>query len=229
MHSKSSLKPQEQRTHDGPSSALNHCNARFGLHMLLLLVAALWLAQLPGVFPNAVAQQVMVREVAKLTASDAGALNIFGFTPVLSEDADLLVVGADNANAAYVFVRAPGGGNAWSERQKLAPAGLASAAGFGWNGDISMDTIVVSTRPGGGDAATTGEVYIYERDVDPPSLWNLEKTLTSPLGDSAPDQYGSDVQLKSNTLVVSAPLAQQVGVVHIYDRHEGGPNQWGLI
>ena len=107
-------------------------------------------------------------ELAKLTASDAAALDEFGNSVAIS--GDTAVVGArdddnaggPNAGSAYVFERNQGGAGAWGEVLKLTASDAAAQDRFGWSVALSGDTAVVGAylgdHAGGTDA---GSAYVY--------------------------------------------------------------------
>ena len=106
-------------------------------------------------------------EVGKLTASDAQAGNVFGFSVAVS--GDTAVVGAsgedaggNNAGAGYVFERDEGGTDNWGEVTKLTASDAHGGDFFGSSVAASGDTAVVgaSDEDAGGDNA--GAAYVFE-------------------------------------------------------------------
>ena len=114
-------------------------------------------------------------ETNKLSASDAGAGDGFGWSVAIS--GDTLVVGAFEADggpgdpipesgAAYVFERDLGGAGNWGEAAKLSASDAGRFDYFGWSVAISGDTLVVGARyedGGPGDPLDdSGAAYVYQ-------------------------------------------------------------------
>ncbi|MBI3769432.1 MAG: FG-GAP repeat protein [Deltaproteobacteria bacterium] len=135
-----------------------------------------------------------------VTASDATANDVLGFSVAIS--GDTAVAGAftkdSSTGAAYVYVRQRG--LAWSQQAKLLPGETFGAQLFGYSVAISGDTIVVG-QPGN-DAA-----YVFTRTG---KKWiQLQKLVAS---DAAPnDQFGGSVAISGDTLVVGAFAADTTG------------------
>lgn len=98
-------------------------------------------------------------EEAKLTASDAAAVDNFGGT--VSVSGDTVIVGAsgdddngDRSGSAYVFQYA---GSGWSEEAKFTASDVAKSDHFGHSASVSGDTIVI----GGGSS-----VYVFHLEPD---------------------------------------------------------------
>lgn len=218
-----------------------------GLLPVLLAIVMVW--SLP---PRAQAApaQVTVREAAKLTADDAQAGDWLSGWPTFTDNGEFLIVGAfghdvgpartgnpsDTTGAVYIFRRDPNDPSIWTQHQKLRPDDLSNEGGtdnlrgdgFGWGIASSGNTIVVTTQPGLGFGSANGEVYIFEWNAAS-GLWEEVHKLDNPAG-SANDAFGRSRAVVGDTLLVGAPLAEQEqGVVYVYDRNEGGADNWGLV
>ena len=165
---------------------------------------------------------------AYLKASNPGSGDYFGFS--LAIDGDTLVVGAYgedsnaigidgdplddtafDAGAAYVFVRDAAG--AWSQQAYLKSSNSEISDSFGWDVDVSGDTLAVSSRfeaggaPGVGadqadnTAVAAGAVYIFVRDAA--GAWS-QQAYVKASNPSIGDFFGSDLALGGDTLVVGA-------------------------
>ncbi|MHC4698740.1 MAG: FG-GAP repeat protein, partial [Planctomycetota bacterium] len=84
----------------------------------------------------------------KLTASDAAALDMFGFS--VSVSGDTAIAGAPNndddgsdSGSAYIFQRDEGGTGNWGEVIKLTASDAAAEDQFGYAVSISGDTAIV--------------------------------------------------------------------------------------
>ncbi|WP_095987402.1 DUF7507 domain-containing protein [Cystobacter fuscus] len=142
---------------------------------------------------------------AKLTASDAAALDSFGTSVALS--GDTAVVGAygddtaagEDAGSAYVFVRS---GTTWSQQAKLTASDAVAFDRFGSSVALSGDTAVVGAR--GDDTAAgseTGSAYVFVRSG---TAWSQQAKLTASDA-AAGDLFGWSVALSGDTAVVGAP------------------------
>ncbi len=146
-------------------------------------------------------------EVAKLTASDAGANDLFGWSAAVS--GDTAVVGAlredaggEDAGAAYVFnVPERVETELESEFRKLLASDAQAFDGFGLNVAVSGDAAVVSGR---------GGTYIFQRNQGGPSNWGEVAGLTA----------SGVVAISGDTAVVGAL---------VFQRNEGGQDNWGEV
>ncbi len=146
----------------------------------------------------------------KLTASDATADDLFGWSVAIS--GDTVVAGAfyddisskNDQGSAYVFVRS---GSSWSQQQKLTASDGAADDRFGHSVAISGDTVVVGAYY---DDITPsfcicthhhqGSAYVFVRSG---SSWGQQQKLTA--SDGAADEYfGWSVAISGNTVVVGA-------------------------
>ena len=103
-------------------------------------------------------------EVAKLTASDGEAVDLFGIKVAISQDT--AIVGAifdddlgSESGAAYIFQHTRRG---WTEVAKLTASDGGYTHNFGWSVDISRDTVVVGSVFGDGIVADSGAAYIFK-------------------------------------------------------------------
>ncbi len=147
---------------------------------------------------------------AKLTASDAAADDLFGFSVGVS--GDTAVVGAyldddagSQSGSAYVFVRS---GTSWSEQAKLTASDAAPVDQFGLSVAVSGDTAVVGARLDNDAGNDSGSAYVFVRSG---TLWSEQAKLVA--GDAAPsDQFGWAVALSGDTAVVGAPFDDDAGL-----------------
>ncbi|RKH55880.1 DUF7507 domain-containing protein, partial [Corallococcus llansteffanensis] len=158
-------------------------------------------------------------EQAKLTASDAGAGNAFGFSVSLS--GDTAVIGAPGhetatgvTGAAYVFVRS---GTTWSEQAELTPSDAVLNEQFGWSVVLSGDTAVVSAVSVPADNSSSGAAYVFVRGG---TTWSEQAKLTA----SAPvagEQFSWSVALSGDTALVGALYADTAtgtGAAYVFVR-----------
>jgi hypothetical protein len=167
-------------------------------------------------------------EWAKLVAPDAGAGAQFGCS--VSINGDYAIVGAlyakaegATAGAAYVFHRTDT--NSWDGGGKLFSSDIEFMDLFGGSVSISGDYAIVSA-PGedsSGDGA--GAAYVFRRIGL--NGWDAGTKLVAPDAGEA-DEFGSDVSISGDRVIVSAVLApaneSDAGAVYIFRRT--GPTSW---
>jgi hypothetical protein len=179
-------------------------------------------------------------EVKKLTASDGSAGAGLGFSVAIY--ADTAIVGAPGDNiggkffqgSAYIFERNQGGPNNWGEVKKLTASDGAFSDFFGISVAIYADTAIVGAMRDLGANKGQGSAYIFERNQGGANNWGEVKKLTA--SDGAPEEiFGSSVAIYGDTAIVWAPhagpgpVAGAPGAAYIFERNQGGPNNWGEV
>jgi hypothetical protein len=167
-------------------------------------------------------------EVKKLTASDAAASNLFGGSVAISSDT--VVIGAIGANsgtgAAYLYQRNQGGANNWGEVKKLIASDAANNDSFGVAVGISGDTVVAGASF---DNSGTGAAYLFARNQGGADNWGEVKKLTASDAPVSID-FGSAVSISGGTIAIGANATNSTtGAVYLYERNQGGPDNWGEI
>ncbi len=176
-------------------------------------------------------------EVTKLTASDASALDNFGYSVGIS--GDIVVVGVlngDNVTAdtgtAFVFYRDQGGPDAWGEVTKLTASDSEADDWFGFSVAIDGTTVAVGAQYADGTETDSGAVYIFERDAGGPDNWGQVRIVTAS-DPSQDDQFGHSCSLNGDTLIVGAisddESGANSGAAYVFDRDQGGPDAWGEV
>jgi len=145
---------------------------------------------------------------AKLIASDAAAVDNFGFSVAVS--GDTAVVGAIlddhtslmDVGSAYVFVRA---GTVWTQQAKLtfASGGVMASDQFGWSVAVSGDTALVGANRfddifGG---VNTGAAFVFVRSG---IVWTQQAKLSTEPFFAPAGEFGSSVAISGDTAVVGA-------------------------
>jgi hypothetical protein len=156
-------------------------------------------------------------EVAKLTASDGQAGDVFGISVALS--GETVVVGASredtvgsDAGAAYVFAVNSVSGE-WDEVKKLTAPDGRSGDWFGLSVDVSGETVVVGARYEDGIATDAGAAYVFAMN-SASGEWEEGAKLTA--SDAYyRDEFGWCVAVRGETVVVGAPFQDR-------DETEGG-------
>ena len=172
-------------------------------------------------------------QVAKLTGSDSGPLDLFGDS--VSASGDTVAVGAkwhmDYQGAVYVFRRDVGGPDQWGQVCKLlAPDGLPWDF-LGRTVCLDGDTLIAGAygHPGFSDI---GAAYVFQRSASDPNQWDFVKKLTASDG-AVDDLFGFAVALSDGTALVGAYTknlaGERSGATYVFERNFGGPNQWGQV
>ncbi len=140
----------------------------------------------------------------KLTAHDAAAFDLFGFSVSIS--GETVVVGSylddgastTDSGSAYIFNRS---GTSWSQLQKLSAGDAASDDQFGYSVSISGETLVVgSLLDDVGSTVNSGSAYIFTRSG---TVWSQQQRLSA--GDAAQsDLFGHSVSISGETAVVGS-------------------------
>jgi hypothetical protein len=164
-------------------------------------------------------------QVKKITASDAPAS---GFGISLGISGDTIVVGAFAANAlmgaAYVFERNQGGADNWGQVQKLTASDGVADDAFGFAVAVSSDTVVAGAFQ---HNHINGAAYVFERNQGGADNWGQVKELTTSDGIMM-DELGASVAISGDTVLVGAPNQNSItGAVYVYERNQGGAENWG--
>ena len=183
--------------------------------------------------------QTLQTQVAKLTASDGAAGDMFGW--YLAADGDTMFVtaaladvgGNPDQGAAYVYHN-EGWPDIWNQVLKLTAADGAVGDMFGSNVALSGDTAVVTAVGADvGDNVDQGAAYVLHRNQGGPGAWGQVTKLTAADG-AGGDWFGIDVRLIGDTLIVGAPWADvggnvDQGAAYVFYRNQGGPDAWGQV
>ena len=173
-------------------------------------------------------------QIARLLDPDQADNANFGGSIALG--GDTLIVGSastkgGNSGAAYVFERNKGGADNWGLVKQLLPSTPGADDRFGSPIAIDGDTLVIGAngvKLGGNER---GAAYVFERNKGGPNNWGQVKMLTA--YDQADfDNFGI-VAISGDTIVVGAPrktvVSEANGVVYIFERNQGGPDNWGFV
>ena len=153
-------------------------------------------------------------QLAKITASDAAAGDVFGFAVAVGSGR--IVVGArgddDNGSAsgsAYIFDL---NGN---EITKITASDIAAGDDFGWSVAVGCGRIVVGAKWDDDGGSNSGSAYIFDLEGI-----QLAK-ITASDAPAANDLYGNSVAVGNGRIVVGVPFDDDVpsssGSAYIYD------------
>jgi len=177
-------------------------------------------------------------ELKKITPLDASACKIFGFSVDVS--GDIIAVGANTITttsacptaegAVYLFTRNQGGADNWGQIKKLVASDSSAGNQFGFSVTIDGDILIVGAP---GDSGGTGSAYVYQKDQGGVDNWG-EVTKITPSDGAVDDSFGLSTAISSDTAVIGAPAHFGGGVAisgaaYIFDRNQGGANNWGEV
>jgi hypothetical protein len=155
-------------------------------------------------------------EGQKLSASDGGIGDIFGYS--IAFDGTTAVIGAYANNqyqgAVYVFGHSSG---QWVESQKLVADDGAPNAYFGYATALSGQTLLVGAwgaSPGGNDMQ--GEAYVF---TESGGTWTKTQTLVADDGaDQVQPKFGHAVALEGTSALIGADgVDSATGAVYAFD------------
>lgn len=172
----------------------------------------------------------VLRKVLQPPVINGIAIRTFG--AVMDLEGDLLIVGdpsanvgtVGNAGAAMIFRRDLGGVNNWGLEAVLTDISNDSGNTFGRAVAVGTDTAVIGD--GGADRALlyrlTGNTWPFQR-------------LLVPLNSQPEDAFGASVAAEGDFIAVGAINGNNAiqpsnsGSVHIFQRNQGGANQFGQV
>jgi FG-GAP repeat len=166
-------------------------------------------------------------QVAKLTASEGGVGDYFGYSIGIS--GNTIVVGAPNhvikswKGAVYVFVQPAGGWTNMTQTAELTASNATQAAQLGSSVGITGDTIV-ATAPSQdvGSTYLAGAAYVF---VEPASGWaNMTETAELTASDPAYAAYlGNAVAIAGDTIAVADREYNYFGgAIYVFVKPSGG-------
>ncbi|MDA8745348.1 hypothetical protein N9N28_11995 [Rubripirellula amarantea] len=155
-------------------------------------------------------------------------------------DGDYAVVGAylddpnglTNAGSAFIYHRT--GETEWTQVAHLTGDSIPSStqSQFGYSVAISGDTVAVGAQADRENGFRSGAVYVFHRNQDGADNWELVKKLVSS-DTTTGDRFGSSVTISGDSLVVGAraadPVGKSSGAAYLFDRNEGGMDNWGEV
>ncbi|MFA5251670.1 MAG: FG-GAP repeat protein [Phycisphaerae bacterium] len=135
-------------------------------------------------------------QLAKLTASDGAAYDLFGYSVSISGDYAIAGAYRDNSyrGSAYIFKR---DGTAWTEQTKLTASDGAAYDLFGCSVGISGDYAIIGAYR---DDTYRGSAYIFKRNG---TTWSQLAKLTASDGTTY-DLFGYSVGISGNYAIVGA-------------------------
>ncbi|MCU7959182.1 MAG: FG-GAP repeat protein [gamma proteobacterium symbiont of Bathyaustriella thionipta] len=144
----------------------------------------------------------LVSTESKLTASDEGVGDFFGFSVAISGNTALIGAYGNNdagsdSGSAYVFIR---DGNNWTEQQKLVASDAGFSHRFGQAVALQGNSALIGAPLDNHAGAGAGSAYVFVRSG---STWTQQQKLTA--SDAASnDSFGAAVSLSGDTAVIGA-------------------------
>lgn len=164
---------------------------------------------------------------AKLTASDSGYGDYFGYRVAL--DGDKAIVGAlynDNENgeqagAAYIFTRS---GSTWAQQAKLIASDGAANDKFGYAVAINGDTAFIGAPDNNDTGTYSGSTYVFVRNG---TTWTqnikLNASSTTPYS-----RFGYSIALDGDYALIGAPFGAQ-GSAYVFSSQNTPPQPANLV
>lgn len=146
------------------------------------------------------------------------------FGSLLALSQDTLAVGSASLFNVTLFGRNQGSQGAWGE---LAQIVQTSPFVAGTSMDLDGDRLAIGNGFTG--SGLKGQVHIHERDHGGSEAWDRVTTIEA-AGILLGDGFPRDLALDGERLFVSSSSygpSGQTGLVHVFERDAGGPNQWG--
>jgi len=151
-------------------------------------------------------------QVAKITASDGAASDLFGISVAIS--GDRAIVGAyrdddhgPSSGSAYVYGRNEGGVNNWGQVTKITASDGAGDISFGdefgASVAISGNTAVVGATGHQDNGLQSGSAYVYRRDEGGVDNWGEVTKITASDG-AGQDAFSNSVAISGNAAIVGA-------------------------
>ncbi len=182
-------------------------------------------------------------EVKKLIASDIQAFDYFGYSVSISENGNLVAIGAyfedtggSVAGSVYIFGKDEGGVDNWGEIKKIQSGDIQAGDQFGYRVTVSEDGqyIIVGANSEDTTESNAGSVYVFGKDEGGVDNWGEMKKIQA--SDPQVNGYfGSSLSISAdnNKLIAGAYGADSGsvvgGAVYIFGKDEGGINNWGEI
>ncbi|MDB6059483.1 MAG: Outer rane adhesin like protein, partial [Verrucomicrobiales bacterium] len=98
---------------------------------------------------------------------------------------------------------------------------------FAYSVAASRDYVVAGMPHDLVGSVRSGSAYIYSRNAAGPNSWTQVKKLSGTGTQAVTDQFGLSVGISGDTVAVGA-LWTGNGAAYIFDRNQGGSNNWGF-
>ncbi len=167
-------------------------------------------------------------EVASFNASDGALFDFFGFSVDISDNGAIAIVGRylDGANTGAAYIFEPDVSGDWSQTTKLTASDGEDLDWFGLSVSISGKNALVGAPKNNFDP---GAAYVFNEDYGGAGNWGEINKIT-PSDPGVADEFGWSVSIRGEGAVVGAIGRNSfTGALYVFDRNEGGANNWGQI
>ncbi len=162
-----------------------------------------------------------------------------------SEISSLVIGGDSGSGSVYVYTGTPGLPSQWLLEKKVVGSLGGSGDDFGYSVAVEGNTLVVGApgadgKPGepSGPVAkseaveNSGAIYVFERDLGGSGEWG-ERVRLIPSDIERNDRFGFSVGISGDSIVAGSPLDEVnlllTGSAYVFERDEGGADQWGEV
>ena len=203
----------------------------FSVFKLIVVLLMFFIISEKNLFANSNNRWI---EVKKLTASDENTNYVLGCS-VATRD-NVAVVGAAGANsvtnntgAAYIYERNYGGTTNWGQVKKIIASDANLGDSFGRVVDVAGNVVLIGAPNASPVLEREGAAYIFERNVGGTNNWGqVIKLIAS--DKEAHDEFGCSVAVAGDVVVIGAHgESSGIGAAYIFERNEGGTNNWGQV
>lgn len=168
----------------------------------------------------------LVAPITRVAASDGGSYDEFGVS--VDIDGEQMIVGAEYyQEGAYLFQRSRDGADQWGQTKKIIATDGAEYDRFGGSVAISGDIVVVGAPDKDGTNSYSGAAYVFYRNQGGLNNWGQVKKLTG--SGQASAHFGESVDISDDTIVVGEPGYSLGGQAYVFQRNQGGVNNWGQV
>lgn len=176
-------------------------------------------------------------QVKILTASDAQANDLFGFSVSISGEFVIVSAyseddGGADAGAAYIFWQNFGSPNNWGQVKKLVASDAQTFDRAGLSVSIFGDYAVLGAHNEDAGGSNAGAAYIFSRDQGGINNWGeIKKLIASDA--QVDDFFGISVSIDNEYVVVGARWedtnGSNSGAAYIFNKDQGGIDNWGQV
>ena len=173
----------------------------------------------------------------KIVASDPAAVDKFGTSVSISGN-NLIIGspsdddGAVNSGSAYIFNQNFGGAENWGEVKKLVASDAGAQDSFGSSVSISGNNVAVGASLNDDAGTDSGSAYVFSRNAGGSNNWGEVKKIVADDA-SLTDNFGVSVAISNEAVIVGAENDDEggldCGAAYVFNRDEGGVNNWGQI
>ena len=166
------------------------------------------------------------------------------FTSSLDLDDNYIVVGQPNvplggvlnAGRVEIYAKDQGGVDNWGLIKTINAPNLPTGDNniqFGVSVSLNNNMLAVGARLEEDVYNDDGVAYIFYKDQGGVDNWGQVKRITCPIGSSG-FYFGEGIDIKNNTLVITARRTNQTGFVQsgsgfVFKKDEGGADNWGYV